>query len=434
MFITNKGAKSTDLLKSCSEKISSFAILSNLIRRKSKTFKPEVFLLAVMKAVQQGKSSLNKIVIEMAELDHDCSTSPQALHKRINRKDCLLERFFNLCIGLMTSQGVTEAKEHGKKFRRILTEDSSFVKMLKSCAELFPAHGNHHGKTAGIKLNLIFDLLTGEAIECSTHQATTQDKSIAHDVISLVKRGDLILRDMGYFITELLEKIEDKDADWLSRVPASAGAFTADGLKIEALMQRSKSGIIERQLYLTADRKAARVIAVKKSPQKAQEAVRQLKETYKKKGAIPSRAKLERARWHLLATSVKKEIMSAKALTNLYAQRWQIEIIFKAWKSSSNLEQSLSHKSSSQHLMGLFLAEVLRLAIALRCFFKARLTLEHYNVKRLSIMKLCDWISTRTNNSKSFKELLTSNFTIQHILTQKRSRNSQMLLMFELLG
>lgn len=178
MFNTNKVTKSTDLLKTFSEKIYIFAILSNLIVRKSKTFKPEVFLLALMKVVQQGKSSLNKIVMEMTEIDPKCSISPQALHKRINREDFFLEKFLNLCIGLMISQGITETKKHAEKFGRILTEDSSFVKMLKSCSELFPAHGIRHGQTAGIKLNLIFDLLTGLPLECSTYGATTFNSSI----------------------------------------------------------------------------------------------------------------------------------------------------------------------------------------------------------------------------------------------------------------
>ena len=390
--------------------------------------------MALMKTVQQGKSSLNKIVMVMADLDPSCSISPQALHKRINRNDCCLEKFLNLCIGLMISQGVGEAKKHAKTFGRILTEDSSFVRILKSCADLFPAHGNGHGKTAGIKLNLIFDLLTGETLECSTHEATTQDKTIAYDIVGLLRAGDLVLRDMGYFIVELLEMIETKGADWLSRVPSSTDIFTHDGRKIEELMEQSKSGIIERQMYLTKEKKLARVIAVRKSRKKATEAVRLLKESYRKKGKIPSKQKLERARWHILASSVDKEVMSALELTKLYSQRWQIEIVFKAWKRSSNLQRSLSHKSSKQHLLGLFLAEVLRLAIALRCYSLSRLTFPRDKVGRLSVMKLFEWVSTKLSGVKNFKNLLSQKLTVQHVLTQKRRRKSQLLIMLELLG
>ncbi len=37
--------------------------------------------------------------------------------------------------------------------------------MPKSNADAFPAHGNHHGKTAGVNIDLAFDLLTGIMLE-----------------------------------------------------------------------------------------------------------------------------------------------------------------------------------------------------------------------------------------------------------------------------
>jgi hypothetical protein len=38
------------------------------------------------------------------------------------------------------------------------------LRLLKKTAGIFPAHRNSHGKTAGAKTDLIFDLLTGEPI------------------------------------------------------------------------------------------------------------------------------------------------------------------------------------------------------------------------------------------------------------------------------
>ena len=125
----------------------------------------------------------------------------------------MLETFIAKCIALICSQGVPEAHQHTGKFNRILTEDSSFVKMIKYCSDLFPAHGNKSGSTAGVKLNLIFDLLTGKIIELSTHLGTAQDRSIAWDVIDSLKKGDLVLRDMGYFNVSIFEQIESKFAD-----------------------------------------------------------------------------------------------------------------------------------------------------------------------------------------------------------------------------
>lgn len=434
MFNTKKGAKSTDLPSSLSKKIITFATLSGLLERKSRSFKPDVFLLALMRVSQQGKASLNKIAMEMAQIDSKCLLSPQALHKRINKGGCALEVFLHQCIGAIISEGVQESHQYSKHFGRILTEDSSFVRMLKSCADLFPAHGNKHGATAGMKLNLVFDLLSGAPIECATHSGTMQDRTIAWDVLSLVKPGDLILRDMGYFCVEIFERIEAKTAHWLSRIPSGVEIYTDEGRKIEDLMKRSKSGLIDREMQLTDQGKVARVVAVKKSQQKADESLRELKEEYRKKGKTPPKRRIIRAQWHIIATSVEKKIITLQKLTKLYAQRWQIEITFKAWKQSSNMQKSLSHKSSYAHLIGMFLVEVLRLSLALKIYFYARKRLSDDKVGMLSLMKLFDYLSTKINSAKSLRNLVSNILCEKHIFTQKRRRKPQLHILLECLG
>ena len=51
-----------------------------------------------------------------------------------------------------------------RAIRRILIGDASGQVMPKSNADAFPAHGNHYGKTAGVKIDFAFDLLTGSIV------------------------------------------------------------------------------------------------------------------------------------------------------------------------------------------------------------------------------------------------------------------------------
>jgi IS4 transposase len=51
-----------------------------------------------------------------------------------------------------------------------------------------------------------------------------------------------------------------------------------------------------------------------------------------------SKAYLELQNWTLFVTNVPAEVLSARQVMELYGQRWQIEIIFKGWKSHFNLE------------------------------------------------------------------------------------------------
>jgi len=432
MLNTYQAAKGCDLLKKLACNISLFAVLSRIVVRKSKTFKPEVFLLALIKSSNQGKATLNKIAMEMCNIDNACDISPQALWKRLNREDCLLEQFISKCIALITSHGVVEASLHKAKFIRILTEDSSFVKILKACSDLFPAHGNKHGCTAGLKLNMIFDLLTGDTVELSTHAATTQDRTIGYDILKILRKGDLVLRDMGYFCVNLFNEIEGKCADWLSRAPSSINIYINESEEIEKLLKHSKSGLIDREVELTNERKAARLIAVKKKPCEANKAVRELRAAARKIGKNPSQKAILRAQWHILVTSISKKCMTAGEISRLYAQRWQIEIVFKAWKQSGKLEQALSNKSSYQLLLGIFLADVLRLALTMRYYSRQRR--KSPGSARLSISKLSDWISTKISSSRSLSCLLKIHVPTRLTSTQKRKRKFQLISMLDLLG
>ena len=97
-----------------------------------------------------------------------------------------------------------------RAIQRILIEDASSQVMPKSNADAFPAHGNHYGKTAGVKIDFAFDLLTGSIVSHSLQASTEQDKTIGKEFVIEVCRGDLVLRDMGYLSLNEFTEIEQR--------------------------------------------------------------------------------------------------------------------------------------------------------------------------------------------------------------------------------
>ena len=90
-----------------------------------------------------------------------------------------------------------------RAIQRILIENASGQVMPKSNADAFPAHGNHYGKTAGVKIDFALDLLTGSIVSHSLQAATEREKSIGKEFVIEFRRSDLVLRDMGYFSLNL---------------------------------------------------------------------------------------------------------------------------------------------------------------------------------------------------------------------------------------
>ena len=62
-----------------------------------------------------------------------------------------------------------------------------------------------------------------------------------------------------------------------------------------------------------------------------------------------SAAYLALQNWTIFVTNVPAEILSPPQVMALYGQRWQIEIIFKGWKSHFHLE-AVSHSTTAELL------------------------------------------------------------------------------------
>ena len=77
--------------------------------------------------------------------------------------------------------------------------------------------------------DLAFDLLTRTIVSHSLYAATEQDKTIGKKFVIEVRRGDLVLRDMGYFSLSEFTAIELLEAWWLTRLQLITGVMLADG-------------------------------------------------------------------------------------------------------------------------------------------------------------------------------------------------------------
>ncbi|MFT6239421.1 MAG: hypothetical protein ACJAQT_001500 [Akkermansiaceae bacterium] len=160
-------------------------------------------------------ASLNEIAMELEGSSVENTNSTQALQQRITPTENGLEGFLLYCLihVLNFRSDLKKSSLLMSPFKRILTGDSSFLRLLKKNAKSFPAHGNAHGKTSGAKTDLIFDLLTGEPIHADLYLGTEQDKVIGDDLFAYLQNGDLVLRDMEYFSVEIFRAIEDLGAD-----------------------------------------------------------------------------------------------------------------------------------------------------------------------------------------------------------------------------
>lgn len=392
---------------------------TGLVQRESTKFTPAAFLQTLMSSVTTGLASFNKLVGGLADRLGP-SMARQSLHQRINERstsflvtvlnDLLEQRYRPVAPALS-----------GSPVRRIIIEDSTSQNMPKANAANFPAHGNHHGATAGVKIDFAYDLLTGTAVSHSLHLATEQDKTIGRELITLLVPGDLVLRDMGYFVTSEFTVIEERGAFWLSRLPLTTGLHLENGKAIEHLLDRTRKHALDLLVFIGEERKTCRLVARRAAPELAEDRRAARRAKARSHGGKPNPQGIIRDGWHILLTNLTTEQASISALMAVYRARWAVEIQFRAWKQSHNLGKALNRRSSDAHMQALVLAAMIAQQLVLK--IAARLS-EEIGRARLSCEMLHDQLADRMVKAATPDELLAFAPDPRHVSRDKRKRQS----------
>ena len=418
MLKTNSVPKLTDRSKRFFSRLDGLARKTKLIVRNSAKFSAEGFVLGVFKAVITGKASFNQLAMNMGQSEHK-AMARQAMHQRVDQS----------AVAFMMSATGHAIKERWddqslivtKRFNRVIIEDSSQAKTDKANAEDFPAHGNGKGKTAGCKIDLAFDLLTGEPVWEALHLATEQDRELGKDLVDQVKPFDLILRDMGYFSIAEFARIESLDAYWLSRLPVSVKAHDLEGRKLETILRTTKAREIDCSMIIGDACHQARLIAVRAAPEMARERRRLRREQARQLRKQPDQDMLTRDGWHIVITNVCAALMKTSELFSLYSVRWQVEIIFRAWKQSGQLVKALARRSNQFHLQTLMYGAILLLILTMKTATLLRKLHPRY---QLSIEKIAQNLAAFILTLVSMARFADYNPDPRHLKMDKRSRKS----------
>jgi hypothetical protein len=310
-----------------------------------------------MSSVVTGKGSFNQLVTCLK----DRVSKPmarQSLHERvgITTTTFLMTVLCDLTRQRFRSAGVSL---DGGAILRVIIEDASGQVMPKGNAEEFPAHGNHHGATAGVKIDLAYDLLSDEVISHSLHSATEQDKTIGKDLVAGILKGDLVLRDMGYFNLSEFTAIEACGAWWLTRLPLTTGVTLENGKALETALRTKKMAVLDLPVVAGHQGKACRLVGMRAADDVAKARRARRRAEAKKAGKEPSKIGLLRDGWHLMLTNLTTDQASVAQLSSIYRARWAVEIQFRAWKQSLNLTKALNRVSNTHHIHALVLAAMI---------------------------------------------------------------------------
>jgi len=198
---------------------------------------------------------------------HGVRISKQAVDKRI--KEPVLKFLEFVLAGTLSniikSQRQPVYSAIFTPFKHILVQDSTHITLDSKLAEHFPGSRNHTTKpTAILKIQTVIDLPREQFCHFEITAFTQNDQKASTLILQIVKRGDLIIRDLGYFLLDGIKEIQLKRAYFLSRLKYGIALYQVDGeTTFDLLAALQKHGRLDVEVCLGAKEKLrARLVAI----------------------------------------------------------------------------------------------------------------------------------------------------------------------------
>jgi len=230
-----------------------------------------------------------------------------------------------------------------QKFTDLRIGDSSTIGLPDEVAEQFPGcGGSEKAGKAAMKIQVLWSLKTGQLLQWLIEPGRASDAK-SEIAASVPPAGSLSIFDLGYFSLERFRRIEEADAYWISRFQHNTHVFDQTGQELSLLSfleKHGENGLVDVSVVLgEKERLATRLIAVRVPQEIVARRRQQVHKNARDHGRTPSQEYLALQEWTIFVTNCPPELLNWKEVVVLYRARWQIELLFKLWKSHNQLAQ-----------------------------------------------------------------------------------------------
>lgn len=323
------------------------------------------------------------------------TVSRQSLFERLNKgasafAEQLLQHVMNRQIDRVRDGAIY------RWFNKVLLQDSTMLSLSEKLRQHFPGNISRGVRKAVARIGCIVEIKTMRFLQFTLSGFTRNDQLASVDIIPLIKSGDLVIRDLGYFTLNCLKAIDDKKAYFLSRLRYGVSLYDEqeNPLPLKKLMQVKTP--VDQWVWIGkgSSRLKVRLVMV---PLPATQAAQRKRKARKDRDRRLNHCK-EYYQWLNYAcfiTNVDQQVWTTNQVAQAYRVRWQIEMIFKCWKSGFNLQSILQHQYRNEHRI----ITAILLMLVFICLFMQKVYLQFSSAikkiygKAVSLFKLSTYVA-----------------------------------------
>jgi len=337
MFETKYSRQSQRLEAILGKSAEALGGVSGFVQRKSKLTAVVFVQALVLTWLEKPTGSLTDVAQSCSELGVDISV-PGLQQRLTTAAVALLKGLFQ--IGLQQLPQLRRLPSGVlSRFEAIYLLDSTTLTLPEPLKGLFPGQ-DYKGSRAAAKIQLSFDYVQGTIAALDVVGGCEADQNCQQHV-HLARPATLHLFDLGFFKQQVFETLAQAGAYFISRLQTQTGVYdplSAAAIDLEALLARAPTqGDVDVALGRVSQL-SVRLIFQKLPADVVAERRRQAKRKAQHKGYTCSARHLNLLAWSVFITNVPRDWLSATEVMLLYRVRWQVELIFKLWKSQAKLD------------------------------------------------------------------------------------------------
>ncbi|PWK28911.1 DDE family transposase [Arcicella aurantiaca] len=302
--------------------------------------------------VSNGKvDSLNDLGTELFN-NFGVKLTKQSLDERFNihgvsfMRKCF-ESIFEKVLSASSKQ-----KHFSCGFKRIILRDATSFQLP---SDLTTYYQGNAGDTTGsvIKIQHEFDLLSGKILKLDFRNGKETDTDWLNQKGIDISANDLHLMDLGYYKLTHFTDIAQKGGYFISRYKIGTSLFTKNlegeyqPIEWDVIFEQIKGDNFEKELYLGCSKNKLKVrLHLQKIPeaivQKRLKKYENKEKNQSKKRRSPYRNsdfKKELAHYNVFITNAPQQLLKTSQIYPFYMLRWQIELLFKIWKSVFEIDK-----------------------------------------------------------------------------------------------
>ncbi len=380
--------------------INKIAKSSGFVQRKAKKIIPYHFVLGFIMSCCANQPTFSGWATQIGLLFGGNTVSKQGVFSRINDKATIFAKALLQKI-LLEQSGKNFTGALFIHFGKVLLQDSTTLRLPQILNKIFTGNHSRGEQKAVARIQTVIDIKRMKFIDFVLGSFTQNDQSASSSILQWVSKGDIVIRDLGYFAIATFAKLIKAEVYFLSRLRYGVKITDEQGkeLALDKILRQGK--MVDRWVFTGVEKKIkVRLVMLPLPKEQAAEKIRKAKQDRDKR-LNHSKQYYQWLSYSIYITTVEEDIWTAGQVGKAYKVRWQIEMIFKSWKTGFHLQAMLHEGYGNEHRVrvSIYLMLLFMCLFIQKIYVKYKDYIERKWDKQISLIKLSIFIC---NNIKDF--------------------------------